>query len=113
LVLTIDRNIQAFVEQTLKKALTTYEAAADRGGFKLIEAARIDPAGMIRFFEKVQQEFGRPASALKYLSTHPSSEDRIQQLKRLTAEATYTPVPLVPGFPWRNIATICPAEPAR
>jgi len=58
------------------------EDEADLEGFKMLVAARLDPGGLVSFFEKLQkkdlkvnQEF------LKYLSTHPLTGERIARLK--------------------------------
>lgn len=83
------------------------EAAADRDGMRMILAAHLDPQGMIRIFQTLKQEAGQSPRALEYLSTHPDIDSRIAELERLAREATYTPVPLLPGVPWDVIAHSC------
>lgn len=54
------------------------ETEADVEGLQLLHRAKIDPAGMIRFFERLsEQEKGR----FEILSTHPMSDDRAERLK--------------------------------
>jgi predicted Zn-dependent protease len=87
------------------------EARADEEGLRMLEAARIDPAGMIRFFDTLVKEDRQPANLLKYLSTHPNPVDRIERLKALVTKAPRPPVPLLPDTDWEDIKKIC--APAR
>ena len=64
-----------------------HERDADEVGFRYLTDAGIDPRGMISFFEKLQAEQERlagDAAALErhlgFLSTHPSSAERIERL---------------------------------
>ena len=83
------------------------EDAADREGMKLVQAARIDPKGMISFLMTLSEERGSSRATISYLSTHPAIEDRLEQLKRLAAKARYTPIRLLPDYPWAQIGKIC------
>jgi Zn-dependent protease with chaperone function len=83
------------------------EEEADTEGMKMILAARLDPAGMIRFFERIGQEEGPTPSALTYLSTHPLTADRLQRLTAMAAAWNGTPEPLLPGERWADLAKHC------
>lgn len=76
-----------------------FETEADVKGFALLQKAKINPAGLASFFEKMiaeekqqlekvmdkeNQKLAR--KALQFLSTHPASEDRIKQLQQLARE---------------------------
>ncbi len=89
------------------------EREADDEGMKMLQAARIDPAGMIRFFITLKKEGMEIPRSMQYLSTHPQTDDRIEHLQRLAAEARYTPVRLLPRYPWRDIGEICDARRTR
>ena len=90
------------------------ESQADVEGLKMLEAARIDPGGMIRFFEALAKTDRQPAMLLKYLSTHPSPIDRIERLKRLVATMPGGPVPLLPDTDWDIVKRLCePPGPPR
>ncbi len=71
----------------------SYENEADELGVALLEDARIDPKGLESFFEKLIQERERHPEAaalerqLAFLSSHPLTEDRIENINDLTAEA--------------------------
>ena len=84
------------------------EEEADAGGMRLLLAARIDPAGMIAFFEGMEKRRGEAPGLLTYLSTHPAPEERVARLTRLAR----APVPapsrkLLDGYDWADIRRIC------
>ncbi|MBM3469975.1 MAG: M48 family metallopeptidase [Armatimonadetes bacterium] len=87
------------------------EEAADRDGMSLIQAARIDPNGMIGFLRRLSQEGPGAPHGLAYLSTHPLTAERIRQLERMAARASHAPVALLPEYPWREIGRSCAAAP--
>lgn len=59
------------------------EREADEEGLRRLVAARIDPQGMVRFFELLEKEQQRLPP--EFLSTHPSNTERIDALKRKIA----------------------------
>ncbi len=82
------------------------EEEADREGMRLIQAAQIDPSGMIRFFETVKAKTAN-AELPGYLSTHPETDQRIARLKALAAEVPVHPKPLLPDDRWDDIKNLC------
>ncbi len=60
------------------------ESEADHIGLILMAMACYDPREAIAFWEKFAKKGGEP---IVYLSTHPTSRSRIEQLKRLMPEA--------------------------
>ena len=56
------------------------EREADQEGLRRLVAARIDPQGMVSFFELLEKE--QQLAPPEFLSTHPSSAERIAALKR-------------------------------
>ncbi len=56
------------------------EREADADGLRRLVAARIDPSGMIRFYEKLTAE--QRLSAPSILSTHPAGGERLDSLRR-------------------------------
>ena len=86
------------------------EEEADREGLRLLLSAGIDPAGMIRFFEKMEDKGGQWPAALKYLSSHPGLPERVARLRALAAEwQTGAPVRRLDGGDWVDVRRICPA----
>lgn len=69
------------------------EQQADTQGFERLLRHHINPAPMLRFFEKLAAEPAPPA----LLSSHPSSRDRVQHLRSMlqpTLGHAYTPLNL-------------------
>lgn len=83
------------------------EAAADRDGMSMMEAAHLDPQGMIHIYEVLRREAEQLPRAVTYLSTHPDIDSRIAELRMLAQGTTYTPAPLLPGLRWESIAQAC------
>ena len=69
------------------------ERDADRVGLELLRRARLDPDGMLTFFQKlhaIEQSrgvAGKAAEELALLSTHPATAERIERLRVMTAES--------------------------
>jgi predicted Zn-dependent protease len=85
------------------------EEEADREGYRMLVAAGIDPAGMMRFFETLQKKTGGAPAVPPYLSTHPTTEGRIERLRALGATTHPTATRLLPGLDWREVRAICGA----
>jgi predicted Zn-dependent protease len=65
-----------------------HEREADEKGFEYLTKANIDPRGLMEFFEKIQKEHDKSGmpdmdGALSVLTTHPATDERINNLKRL------------------------------
>ncbi len=83
------------------------EEEADLEGMRMLLAAGIDPKGMIAFFETLKKEGAELPAGLKYLSTHPSTQDRIERLKLLAAKSPSRPAKLLPRYNWKKIRKMC------
>ncbi len=73
-----------------------HEREADEQGFRYLEAAKLNPRGMITFFEKMRREEeklreklpgGEALDALNFLSTHPATTERTEHLEQLLAKS--------------------------
>ena len=73
-----------------------HEREADEQGFRYLEAAKLNPRGMITFFEKMRIEEeklrekipgGEAMDALNFLSTHPATAERTAHLEKLLAKS--------------------------
>jgi Zn-dependent protease with chaperone function len=75
------------------------ETEADVTGLRLLYRSRIDPAGMVTFFQRLAgQEEGR----VEWLSTHPMSAARAERLKKEIASLPTTmPEPFT--FQWDSV----------
>lgn len=90
-----------------------HELEADQAGLQMLQAAQVDPAGMIAFFEAVRQQEPPLPPAFSWISTHPQTEVRIARLKNLIAASAGTSQKLLPDYSWEDIKKICPAPPKR
>jgi predicted Zn-dependent protease len=77
----------------------------------MVAAAGIDPAGMIAFFETLSEEAADLPGMLKYLSTHPSTAERIERLRALAANADRGPDAPLPHDDWPALRDACSASP--
>ena len=71
-----------------------FEREADEQGFRYLEAAKLNPRGLITFFDKMRREEeklreklpgGEVLDALDFLSTHPATLERSAHLEKLLA----------------------------
>jgi predicted Zn-dependent protease len=83
------------------------EEEADREGMRMLQAAQVDPRGMLTFFGRMQERVGDVPRMAAYLSTHPRTEARIRRLEGFVAEASYAPVPLMDQAAWEEVRGAC------
>lgn len=90
---------QLGVELMTLKFGRAQETEADLTGLQLLHRAKIDPNGMITFFERLAEKDG---SRVEWLSTHPMSSARADRLKAQLAEMPkQDPEPFT--FEWTKI----------
>ena len=59
----------------------THESSADQAALKYLEAAKIDPQGLVTFFQKLQDQDLLPQSQqAEYVRTHPLTRNRIDAI---------------------------------
>jgi predicted Zn-dependent protease len=85
------------------------EEEADAEGVKMMTATGLDAAGMIAFFDTLQKRSGEMPQFLTYFSTHPSTADRIEKLRRLAAEAKPVKSKPFQKYDWNDIKKRCRA----
>ena len=83
------------------------EEEADAAGMRMLLESGIDPKGMITFYELLNKRTSETSSILKYLSTHPSTGDRIKKLKSLAEQSQSKSVKILKDYDWSNIKKIC------
>ncbi len=90
---------QVGVELLSLKFGRAQETEADLTGLRLLNWAKIDPAGMIAFFERLsEKDDGR----VEWLSTHPMSAGRAERLKtELAGLPKKSPEPFT--FQWKAV----------
>ncbi len=87
------------------------ESDADREGMRMLQAARVDPEGMINFFRKLAAEGGDAPRYLNYLSTHPNSEARMAALAELAEQHAFTAQPIITDAQWAAVTASCARAP--
>jgi Zn-dependent protease with chaperone function len=97
---------QLGVELMTLKFGRAQETEADLTGLQLLHRAKINPNGMITFFQRlVEKDEGR----VEWLSTHPMSSARAERLKaELTDLPKQTPQPFT--FDWTKVRTSLDAQ---
>lgn len=61
-----------------------FEREADEVGFGTLLSAKVDPAGLLEFFQKMKAQESRAAGVPPdWLSTHPATQERMEHLKSL------------------------------
>jgi Zn-dependent protease with chaperone function len=80
------------------------ETEADLTGLRLLHRAKVDPAGMIAFFERLAQS-EKEKQRIELLSTHPMSVARAARLKaELNALPKFLPEPFT--FDWEKVQAL-------
>ena len=83
------------------------ETEADVTGLHLLQRAKIDPAGMIRFFERLSE---KDQGRMEWISTHPMSKGRAERLKaELASLPKRAPEPF--SFNWKTIQNSLGVQP--
>ena len=83
------------------------ETEADLKGLALLQRAKIDPSGMIRFFERLSE---KDEGRMEWLSTHPMSAARADRLKTEQAALSKTlPEPFT--FDWKQVQASLGSQP--
>jgi predicted Zn-dependent protease len=60
-----------------------FEREADNDGFNLLLKSKINPKGMIDFFETMKKEQGKlNMDNVDFLSTHPGTDERLENLRK-------------------------------
>jgi predicted Zn-dependent protease len=87
------------------------ELEADHEGMRLLQAAQIAPEGMLSFFQRLtgKAERSDAPQLLNYLSTHPSSAERLTALSVQAQTAQYAPRTVLSGTEWEAVRAACAA----
>jgi predicted Zn-dependent protease len=83
------------------------EEEADVEGMRMLLAARVDPRGMIAFFDSMVKDEGDHPKAFAYLSNHPLAAERTTRLKAMAAGWKGRAEPLLPEVTWPDLAKRC------
>lgn len=90
-----------------------HEKEADTEGMQLMVRAGLDPNGMVEFFQILKKKSPEIPGALEYLSSHPNTQERINYLKQLAAQADLQPAKLMADTDWGDIRSVCQSQGTR
>ena len=82
------------------------EESADQEAFKLLNAAKVDPHGLDKFFQRLHGDQLQTGLG-KYLSTHPPLDSRVRALNESDTGAPARFPRLVTPVDWGEMADIC------
>lgn len=85
----------------------THETEADIEGLRMMQAARLDPAAMIAFYEVMQKNVRDHAGPPDFLSSHPDMGERLARLLTLAGPPPAQARTLLAGEDWKDIRTLC------
>jgi predicted Zn-dependent protease len=74
---------------------------------RLLEAARVDPAGMVAFMRTLEARHEDAPRLVSYLSSHPHTAQRVAALEALAGESRTDAKPLLDSAAWRRVQTMC------
>ncbi len=84
-----------------------HEREADLKGMELMARAGIDPRGMVEFFEILSREGPQLPAFIDYVNSHPSSQARIDYLKKLAGTLAVDAEPLMKESDWEDLKQLC------
>ncbi len=82
------------------------EARADRFALDMLNAARVDSAGMARFFDHLHELNGDIPQLPEYFATHPASDARAERARE-NANRQGVTAPVLTGAQWQALQGIC------
>ena len=88
------------------------EEEADAAAVQMLLAAGINPAGFIKFFERLKKEQEKTMQIPAYLSTHPSLGERIVRLKALAQQETPRQGNVLKVPNWNRLRFVCLRKPS-
>ncbi len=90
---------------------TTYSRAsereADEAGQTLLIKAGIDPSGLTDFLKKLDKEGAAVPGILRYVSSHPLTDERLNYLEAGARDKGVAAAPLLPDADWKKLAAAC------
>lgn len=85
----------------------SHEDEADREALLLLQTIGIDPAEMIAFYRIMEAQHPHDSVVPSYLSTHPSTDDRIAKLTRLAGVPPPHSVKFFSQEEWKDLRSLC------
>jgi hypothetical protein len=73
----------------------------------MLQAARIDAIAAARFMRILEQRSADLPRFASYLSSHPLSAGRAQELERMAGQTEYAAIPLMDAQRWSRVRAGC------
>ncbi len=83
------------------------ERAADIIGLEILQKSYIQSTGMIGFFHKMQKKEAHIPALMTYISTHPSSQERVAYLREKAHKSPHTHAAALSDTQWQALQSIC------
>lgn len=83
------------------------EREADEAGQALMIKALIDPSGLTDFLKKLDKEGHAAPDILRYVASHPLTNERLNYLEAGVKDKGIETVPFLPEVDWKKLATAC------
>lgn len=83
------------------------EKEADAEALGLLARAKVDPAGLIGFFERTASKTGPGIEKYEMIMTHPIPRERVEALKELAEESRGPTRKLLPNANWERVKKLC------
>lgn len=81
------------------------EYEADKIGVKLLNEANLSAEGLAGFFETIIKHVGDEPKFLEYISTHPSTSDRIERVRQM--DEIKSAASVLNAQQWQDLRNIC------
>lgn len=85
----------------------TSEREADEAGQALLIKAGIDPSGLTDFLKKLEKEGGAMPGILRYVSSHPLTDERLKYLEAGIKDRPVNAAPVLPDADWKKLVAVC------
>jgi predicted Zn-dependent protease len=84
-----------------------FEEEADAEGFRMLQAADIDPYDLITFYRTMKEKSLDPSGVGTYFSTHPPTDARIKKLIAMSEASPTKTTNFLSDLDWNHARSIC------
>jgi predicted Zn-dependent protease len=77
---------------------------------RMLDAAQVDPSGIVAFMRSLESAHRKRPRLASYLSSHPSTADRVAALEAMARNARTPYRPLLDSAAWRQVKAMCASD---
>ncbi len=96
--------LQHFLQSGYRRDM---ERQADHAAITILRDAQLENTGLVNFFKKMSEKEGTASEILSYISTHPSSAERVDTMTAAIAKEDYPIRPTLSDAQWNALRNIC------